>query len=93
MLTASVIVPKISPVVVARTPLLNVEPGMGNFQDLLSKLVKQILNLEFVDISKLIPESWKSEEEHPACPVVSTPKLLAEAQSQIFFYGLNAIQH
>ena len=51
MLTTSVIVPKISPVVVARTPLLNVEPGMGNFQDLLSKLVKQILNLEFVDLS------------------------------------------
>ena len=40
----------------------SVEPNMGNFQDL-PKLVKQILNLEFVDIPELIPESWKFEEE------------------------------
>ena len=55
--------------------MLSVEPNMGNFQDLPPKLEKRILNLEFVDISELIPESWEVEEEaaslscqHPRAP-------------------------
>ena len=35
----------------------------GTFQDLPQKLVKRILNLEFIDMSELIPESWKFMEE------------------------------
>ena len=37
--TTSVIVPKTSPVAFARTPILSVEPDIGNFQDLPLKLV------------------------------------------------------
>ena len=40
VLTTSVVVPKTSPVVVARTPILSVERDIGNFQDLPLKLVK-----------------------------------------------------
>ena len=56
--------------------MLSVKSNMGNFQDLPPKVVKRILNLEFMDISELIPESWKFEEEaasssccqHPRAP-------------------------
>ena len=63
VLTTSVVMPKTSPVVFSSPPMPSVQPNMGNFQDLPPKLVKRILNLEFVDISELIPESWKFEEE------------------------------
>ena len=39
----------------------------SNFQDLPPKLVKRILSLEFVDMSELIPESWKFTEEDTSC--------------------------
>ena len=40
VLTTSVVVPKTSLVVVARTPILSVERDMGNFQGLPLKLIK-----------------------------------------------------
>ena len=40
---------------------------MDKFQDLPPKLVKHILNLELVDISELVPGSWKIMEEVSSC--------------------------
>lgn len=39
----------------------------SSFQDLPPKLVKRILNLEFIDMTKLIPESWKFMDEDAGC--------------------------
>jgi len=36
---------------------------MSGSQDLPPKLVKRILNLEFIDMSELIKDQWKPEEE------------------------------
>ena len=66
-LTTSVVIPISSPAIVSKPSIPSVELDMGNFQDLPPKLVKRILNLEFVDISELIPESWKLEDEVSSC--------------------------
>ena len=38
-----------------------------SFQNLPPKLVERMLNLEFIAMLKLIPESWKSMEEDASC--------------------------
>lgn len=65
--TTSVVSPSSSPGVVPRPIIPSGEPDMGNFQDLPPKLVKRILNLEFVDISELVPGSWKLTEDTSSC--------------------------
>ena len=67
-LTSSVIIPLSSPSVASKPPtILDAERDMVNFQDLPPRLVKRILNLEFVDISELVPGSWKLTEETLSC--------------------------
>lgn len=72
------------------TTTLEVEPDMVNFQDLPPRLVKRVLNLEFVDISELVPGSWKLTEEILSC--CQHTRAPTEVQSQISFCGLNATQ-
>ena len=50
-----------------RPLVLSGEPNMGKFQDLPSKLVKRILDLEFVDISELVLGSWNLTEDISSC--------------------------
>ena len=60
----------ISSFTVKSTPLFMGSASVVNtcsFQDLPPKLVGRILNLEFIDMSELIPESWKSMEEEASC--------------------------
>ena len=61
-LSTSIINP-ISSVAVSAAPRAN----PNTFQDLPQKLIKRILNLEFIDMSELIPESWKFMEEEISC--------------------------
>ena len=50
------------------------ELDMGSFQDLPPKLVKRILNLEFVDMFELIPGSWMlTEDTSPCCQHTHAP--------------------
>ena len=64
--TTSIILPLSSTGGILR-PAPKDELDMGSFQDLPPKLVKRILNLEFVDMSELIPGSWKLTEDTSSC--------------------------
>ena len=64
--TTSIILPLSSSGGILR-PAPKDELDMGSFQDLPPKLVKRILNLEFVDMSELIPGSWKLTEDTSSC--------------------------
>ena len=43
-------------------------------QELPSKLVKKILDLEFVEMAELVPNSWKEEEANYQCCSTHTPR-------------------
>ena len=81
---AGSLVPTITP---KQTPIL-VDTANVSATQLLSlpkKLVKRMLELEFVDMSKLVPDTWRYNED----AVMNGGD--GGAQSQTFCSGLNAI--
>ena len=72
--TTSMILPLSSTGGILRHTTPGDELCMSSFQDLPPKLVKRILSLEFVDMSELIPGSWKlTEDNSPCCQHTRAP--------------------
>ena len=87
--TTSIILPLSSSGGILR-PTPKDELDMGSFQDLPPKLVKRILNLEFVDMSELIPGSWKlTEDTSPCCQHTHAPRrgLVTDILLRIEYYS------